>query len=134
MKKIVEKKIPPGVVAYDHGQAVGWCSVAPRETFLRLEKSRVLAPIDDKRVWSVTCFFIAKSHRRKGISAELLKGVITFCRQHGARIIEAYPSVPYSHKIPDVFAWTGIPSSFERAGFVEVERRSKSRPIMRYFL
>lgn len=134
IRKIVEKQRPPGVIAYHDGQAIGWCAVAPREVFLRLDKSRVLAPIDNKPVWSVTCFFIAKPYRRRGISVDLLKGVIKFCRQNGAKIIEAYPAVPYSDKIPDVFAWTGIPSSFEKAGFVEAARRSKSRPIMRYYL
>ena len=34
-------------------------------------------------------------------------------------------------KIPDSFVWTGLPSAFERAGFVEVARRSPARPIMR---
>jgi GNAT superfamily N-acetyltransferase len=134
IKKIVNKDMAPGVLAYHDGQAIGWCAVAPRERFLRLENSRVLAPLDDKPVWSVTCFFIAKPFRRKGVSVELLKGVIKFCRQKGAKIIEAYPSVPYNDKIPDAFAWTGIPSSFEKAGFVEAARRSKSRPIMRYYL
>ncbi len=34
--------------------------------------------------------------------------------------------------IPDAFAWTGTAAAFRRAGFVEVLRRSATRPIMRF--
>jgi N-acetylglutamate synthase-like GNAT family acetyltransferase len=60
--------------------------------------------------------------------------MIKFCKGKGAKIIEAYPVEPYSVNIPAAFAWTGIPSSFERAGFKEVARRSRTRPIMRYYI
>ena len=101
---------------------------------IRLEKSRVLAKIDDKPVWSITCFFIAKSYRKQGLSGELLKGVIEFCGKKNIKVLEAYPVEPYNESIPAAFAWTGIPSAFEKVGFKVVERRSPKRPIMRYYL
>lgn len=134
MKKIVTGGCEPGILAYDHGQPVGWCAVAPREEFIRLEASRVLSPVDDQSVWSVTCFFIVKEFRRKGLSTELLKAVIRYCKKKKVKIIEAYPAEPYAENIPAAFAWTGIPSAFLKAGFEEVARRSKTRPIMRYYL
>jgi len=134
MKSIVDSGEATGVMAFYEDKPVGWCSVAPREVFVRLNKSRVLKPVDDKQVWSVSCFFIAKEYRRQGLSAELLEGVIKYCKEKGAKIIEAYPAEPYSENIPAAFAWTGIPAAFIKAGFVEVARRSKARPIMRYFI
>ncbi|TGE31073.1 GNAT family N-acetyltransferase [Desulfosporosinus sp. Sb-LF] len=133
MRTLVEQNMKTGVLAYKDNEPIGWCAVAPREDYLRLENSRVLKRIDNEQVWSVTCFFIAKSLRRKGISFELLKGVIKYCEINKVKIIEGYPVVPYGEQVPDAFEWTGIPSVFERAGFVEVERRSKSKPIMRYY-
>ncbi|MDP3580843.1 MAG: GNAT family N-acetyltransferase [Ignavibacteria bacterium] len=134
MKLLVENKEQIGIIAYDGKTPVGWCSFAPREKYLRLENSKVLSPVDDNQVWSITCFFMAKDYRRKGISSELLKFAITFCKKKKVKILEGYPTVPYSKTIPAAFAWTGIPASFEKAGFVEVARRSKARPIMRYYL
>ena len=134
MAKLAKSGKEPGILAYYKKEPIGWCTFAPREEFMRLESSRVLKPIDDHRVWSITCFFIRKDFRRKGVSAELLKGVIKFCKKKGAKILEAYPVVPYSDKMPDVFAWTGFPSAFEKAGFVEAARRSKTRPIMRFYI
>jgi GNAT superfamily N-acetyltransferase len=134
MRNLVKKNEQIGIIAYAGKRPVGWCSAAPREKFLRLDNSRVLKRIDDEPVWSITCFFIAKEFRRKGLSAELLKGVINFCKKKKVKILEGYPTVPYGPGIPAAFAWTGIPSAFEKAGFKESARRSKSRPIMRYYL
>ena len=133
-KKLVKSNEPLGVLAYIGDEAIGWCSVSPREKFLRLENSKVLRRIDEQAVWSVTCFFIDKKFRRQGLSTKLLEAAIQFCKSNGAKIIEGYPTVPYSENIPAAFAWTGFPSSFIEAGFKEAERRSKSRPIMRYYI
>jgi len=134
MKKIVTSGEIPGILAYDGREPVGWCAAAPRETYVRLENSRVLKPIDNKPVWSVSCLFIRKSYRRKGLSVQLLRAIVQHCKSLGATIIEAYPVIPYNEKMPDAFAWTGILSSYIKAGFQEAERRSESRPIMRYHL
>ncbi|HEX6889201.1 MAG TPA: GNAT family N-acetyltransferase, partial [Chryseolinea sp.] len=108
--------------------------VAPREKYIRLETSRVLRPIDDQPVWSVSCFFIAKPYRRKGLSVKLLKATLAYAKQEGAKIVEAYPVEPKDKRMPDVFAWTGIISSFIAAGFKEEKRHSTARPIVRYYL
>jgi len=134
MEKLVKENQFIGVLAYIDGKPIGWCAVAPREVFIRLESSRVLKRIDDKPVWSITCLYIKKSYRRKGISTELIKGAINYCKINGVKIIEAYPVIPYSTKVPDPFIWTGTPSAFEEAGFAVAERRSKWKPMMRYYL
>ena len=130
MKKLV-KKSSPGIIAYADNKPAGWCAVAPRNEYVRLENSRVLKPVDVKPVWSVSCFFIDKKFRKKGLSAKLLKAVIDFAFSKGATIVEAYPVEPGNGMMADVFAWTGIASVFTKAGFKEVARRSETRPIMR---
>lgn len=132
MKNLVSKGIVPGLLAYENKLPIGWCSVAPREDFAVLDNSRVLKRIDDKPVWSVVCFFINKNYRRKGLSVELLNTLKVFVKLNKGKIIEGYPVEPKSGKTADVFAWTGLSSAFRKAGFKEVERRSKSRPIMRF--
>jgi GNAT superfamily N-acetyltransferase len=134
MKKLIGNNEQIGVIAFLNGKPIGWCAVAPREKFIKLENSRVLKRIDDEPVWSITCFFLAKEFRRKGYSVELLKGVIDFCKKKKVKIIEAYPIIPYSSNIPAAFAWTGILSSFKKAGFEIAKRWSKARPIMRYYI
>ena len=134
MRKIISSNEIPGILAYYENEPIGWCAFAPREKYIRLNNSRDLAPVDDKKVWSITCFYIHKKFRRLGISTELLKAVINYCKKKRVKILEAYPQEPYSDNIPAAFAWTGIPSAFEKAGFKVVKRRSPKRPIMRYYL
>ena len=130
-KKLITSGKKPGVIAYLGREPIGWCAVAPRSEYVKLERSRVLKPVDDKPVWSVSCLFILRPYRRQGVSARLLKAAVELAGKRGARIVEGYPVIPYSTKAPDVFLWTGTPKAFGKAGFKEVHRHSKTRPIMR---
>jgi GNAT superfamily N-acetyltransferase len=133
MHELVFSGQPTGILGFYEGQAVAWCAFAPREDFLKLTKSRVHKPIDDEPVWSIPCFFIHKTFRGQGISVELLKAVISYAREKGIRIVEAYPTIPTTERIADSFAWIGLYKSFERAGFEIVDRTSKNRPMVRHY-
>jgi GNAT superfamily N-acetyltransferase len=132
MRALVEKGDEPGILLYKDGLAVGWCSVAPRTEFVALSRSRVWAPVDDRPVWSISCFFVAKEHRNQGLSVELLRAAVTFAQSRGARIVEGYPQELDGGPLPASFAWTGIASAYRKAGFKEALRRSEKKPIMRY--
>src|SRR5688572_9775218 len=90
IKKLATNGEAIGIIAFHQSAAVGWCAVAPREKYPRLEKSRALKPVDDKPVWCISCFFIARSYRRKGLSVKLLKAAVDYAAAHGATIIEGY--------------------------------------------
>lgn len=134
LRSLVEEGRPLGILAYVDGVPVGWCGVAPRATLPALERSRILKRIDEQPVWSVNCFFVARPFRRRGLTAGLLRAAVAYAGAEGARIVEGYPVAPRNSTMPDVFAWTGMVSAFEQAGFEEVARRSETRPIMRYAL
>ncbi|MCL4561347.1 MAG: GNAT family N-acetyltransferase [Chloroflexi bacterium] len=131
--EIVRKEQQTGILAYHHGAAVGWCALAPRESYPALDRSRILRPVDDEHVWSITCFFVARPYRRQGLTVFLLQAAVKYARASGAAIVEGYPVEPREGKMPDAFVYTGLAGAFRRAGFVEVARRSETRPIMRYY-
>jgi GNAT superfamily N-acetyltransferase len=132
MRRLVASGEVPGILVYDQSAPVGWCAVAPREKYPALERSRVLKRIDDEPVWSVSCLFVDRKHRNKGVSVRLLRAAVEHVKERGGRIVEGYPVEPKSDRMPDTFAWTGLASAFERAGFAECARRSPTRPIMRF--
>ncbi len=134
MKKIIMAGQEPGVLAYDSGKPVGWCALAPREVYPSLERSNILHRVDESPVWSVTCFYVARGCRRQGLAGQLLEAAVQFARQRGAKIVEGYPIDSGGEKKNSVSLFTGLASTFVEAGFVEVERRAPTRPIMRYFL
>lgn len=134
MKEIVWNNQPTGLLGFYEGLPIAWCAFAPREDFSKLQKSRVHKPIDQEHVWSVPCTYIAKDFRRQGVSVALLQGVVKYAKEKGIKIIEAYPTIPTQEKLPDAFAWIGLYKSFERAGFKIVDRTSKNRPMVRYYI
>ncbi|MGB3468634.1 MAG: GNAT family N-acetyltransferase [Cyclobacteriaceae bacterium] len=134
MKNLVWNNEPTGIIGFYKEIPIAWCALSPREDFIRLEKSRVHKPIDDLKVWSIPCTFVAKDFRKNGISIELLKGVIEYAKLKGIKILEAYPTIPTQEKLPDAFAWVGLYKTFEKAGFEIVDHRSKHRPMVRYYV
>ena len=134
LKAIVDSGEVPGLLAYVGSQPIAWCSVGRRESFGRLERSRTLKRVDDEPVWSIVCFFIARPFRGQGVMAKLLRAAVEYARQHGARIVEAYPVEP-EKSLSGYAGYTGVASTFLKAGFAEAARRKSGRqPIMRYFV
>lgn len=131
---------PPGVLGYLDGVPGGWCAVAPRPTYTRLVRSRLLAstPDDelaDPTVWSVTCFVVRRAARGRGLAGPLLVGAIDLARRGGAGVVEGYavdttdlPSTPSAALYP------GPLSVFLRAGFTAVSRPRPGRAVMRLTL
>jgi GNAT superfamily N-acetyltransferase len=130
-RALVEEGPPPGVLAYDDDQAVGWCAVGPRATLPQMNSSRVAAPFDRiEGVWAVNCFYIRSGWRGQGLMPTLLRGALGFAAAHGAEIVEACP-IDTERKLVWGEGYVGIASVFRAAGFAEVARRSPTRPLMR---
>ena len=134
MKAIVESGEVPGILSYRGGSPVGWCSVAPREKYKSLERSPVLKMQDDKVVWSVVCFFVAKSVRGQGVAEELIRGAVEYVKRQGGKVVEAYPTLPGGGALAPASIYMGVPAIFESAGFVECARPSRRKAIMRCFI
>jgi GNAT superfamily N-acetyltransferase len=128
----VETQPPPGILGYLDDRPVGWAQVGPRHEFERIERSRNLAPPDDRSVWSLNCFVVHRSARRKGVAGALVTAAVGFARHYGAEIVEAYPVDRSGAASGELY--TGTPGMFERADFVEVARHHPSRPIVRLTL
>lgn len=93
MLALVNATTPIGVLAYEGEEPVGWCSIAPRETYARLQKSRTMprATPSETRTWTILCFFVVRSRRGRGITRALLEGAVAYARAEGAEIVEGYP-------------------------------------------
>jgi GNAT superfamily N-acetyltransferase len=109
----------PGLLAFEGERAVGWCQVTPRNDLAFLERAPRLQPLPPGPVWSVSCFYIRRGFRRRGVSEALLTGAVEHARASGAPALEAYPSDVALAKAPQP-VYTGVASMFARAGFRRV--------------
>ncbi|HEX2214813.1 MAG TPA: GNAT family N-acetyltransferase [Mycobacterium sp.] len=134
MKSLARRKRPPGIVVYNESSPVAWCSVGPRSAFPRLQRSPLLASVDDEPVCAITCIYVAREHRGAGLLTPILDAVCGWAATDYPTA-EGYPIEPQKGKRAGAdTAMTGIASAFRDAGFEEVARPRKDRPIMRRVL
>jgi GNAT superfamily N-acetyltransferase len=133
----VEAGAPVGVLAYRDGEPVGWCSVAPRETHDRVQRTRSMrASEPTTNTWSVVCFFVHRSARHRFLMTELLKAAVEYARERGAGAVEGYPVVRRLREdgspIGAPFRFMGSLGTYRRAGFADVTPNAgQTRHLMR---
>lgn len=118
VEELVREDPPPGVLAYDGDEVVGWAAVHPRAD-TSFARNRKIPHVDEIDVWSVWCIRVRPGHRGEGISHELLRGAVDFARDRGAPAIEGYPVDNRGEKVDLTMAYVGTRKLFERAGFTK---------------
>jgi len=131
----VEAGPPPGLLAYRDGEAIGWVQVTPRADVPRFNRARSAKPspadADLGTVWAVSCFYLRKDARGQGLMTTLARHACAFAARHGAQAVEAAPIAPHQPLIWGE-GFVGLRSALERAGFAQVEQRTKLRSLMRW--
>jgi GNAT superfamily N-acetyltransferase len=129
--ELVKSGPPPGLLAFDGDLAVGWCQLTPRDVLLWLDRMWRLKRVDEAPVWSLSCFYVRKGYRKRGVTSALIAAALEAVRRAGAPALEAYP---LDANVTPSTSHTGYVSTFERLGFKIVARHTPARPIMRYDL
>lgn len=121
MTELAGRATPPGLLAYEGDQPVGWVAVAPRPELARIAGSRATPPVDAALAWVIPCITVAPPARGRGIAVALIKAAVDLAREHGAEAVEAYPRAS-SDRVSDDSAYYGTQRLFARAGFRLVRR------------
>jgi GNAT superfamily N-acetyltransferase len=130
-REVVERGPSPGLLAFDGDVALGWCQLTPRDALPWLERTWRLKRVDDVPVWSLSCLYVRKGRRRRGVTSALIAAALQTAKRAGASGLEAYP---FDADVSPSASGTGYASTFARAGFCTVARRTPARPIMRHDL
>jgi GNAT superfamily N-acetyltransferase len=130
-REVVEHGPPPGLLAFDGKVAVGWCQLTPRDAVPALDRVWRLKRVDEVPVWSLSCFYVRKGYRRQGITSALIEAALKAAKRAEAPALEAYP---FDADVSPSASGSGYASTFARAGFKTVARRTPARPIMRHDL
>ncbi|MBM3555226.1 MAG: GNAT family N-acetyltransferase [Alphaproteobacteria bacterium] len=118
------------ILAFEGKEPVGWCSFGPRPSFPRLTRSRVLARDVGEGTWTIACYFLAPAARGRGLGQALLEAARKEAVKLGAKEVEGIPyAVKGKAKAPAVFAFTGVPAMYDKAGFSRLKRPKGMRPI-----
>ncbi|MHA7210406.1 GNAT family N-acetyltransferase [Arthrobacter sp. MDT1-65] len=118
VQRLCREDPPPGVLAYEGDEVVGWAAVHPRAD-TGFARSRTIPHVDDVDVWSVWCIRVRPGQRGKGVSHRLLTGAVDFARSCGAPAIEGYPVDNRGARVDTTMAYVGTRKLFDEAGFTK---------------
>lgn len=130
---LVQKGKAKGVLAFTQSEPIGWCSFGPRTDFPVLQRIKAYARDDVNDVWSITCLFIHRKWRGKGLARKLLKAAVEIMQKRGVKIVEAYPvtTTKDGRRLGSSMAWTGPFKIYEELGFKTVQSTNPLRPLVR---
>jgi GNAT superfamily N-acetyltransferase len=118
-------------LVYDGEACVGWCQFGPTAELPRIKSARVYerdqTTLPD---WRITCFFVGRRHRGKGVSAAALDGALREIARLGGGVVESYPADMPDEKLASGFGFNATVAMFERRGFVKVRPVNKTRWVV----
>ncbi len=117
-----------------HGdQAVGWCEYGtPAELPNIYHRKQCDASGIAPTTYRITCFFVDRDHRRRGVAELALTGALDAIARAGGGSVEGFPRHDLDgRKLSASFLFNGTLHMFERAGFTRVADLAKFRCIMR---
>lgn len=119
-------------LVYDGDVCVGWCQFGSTDELPRIKHQKAyragLTALPD---WRITCFFVDKAARGKGVARAALAGALQEISGLGGGSVEAYPEAVTGRKVSASFLWGATVEMFEAAGFARERPLGKSHWVMR---
>jgi ribosomal protein S18 acetylase RimI-like enzyme len=101
----------------EEGLAQGWCQYGtPEELGLKHYREYAKEPPPPAR-WRITCIFVDKSHRGRGIARAALEGAIAQIAAAGGGLVEAISEVTEGREAQGRFLFSAPAELFEELGF-----------------
>jgi len=132
-KALVKKRRTHGIIVYSGKTPIGWVQYGPKPELPRIDASKTYRKLslneEGKRFWRITCFFVDRNNRRRGVAGFGLNAALASIKKKGGGIVEAYPSTKASKGAS--LMWSGTVSMFEDSGFEVTSQLGKSNVVMR---
>jgi ribosomal protein S18 acetylase RimI-like enzyme len=124
-------------LVYDGKIPVGWCQYGTQDELPRIDKWRSSSrlkyspPSGEERLWRITCFYVDRKYREKGVAKEALRAALMYIQKRGVGVVEAYPVVSKKVGSNPEMLWFGTPGMFKEEGFEAVAPLGSSLVLMR---
>jgi GNAT superfamily N-acetyltransferase len=127
-RAVKERRVRDGrahaALVYDGEACVGWCQFGSPDELPRIKHKRVyLKGLSDPPDWRITCFFVDRAYRGKGVASSALGGALEQIGRLGGGTVESYPERVDDRSVSSSFLHNGTVAMFEQHGF------ERDRPI-----
>lgn len=127
----VKKGTAHAALVYDGSDCVGWCQFGSPEELPRIKHLRAYnAELAASPEWRITCFFVDKAYRGKGVSSAALAGAVDAISRLGGGTVESYPEDVEGRNVSSSFLYNSRLAMFERQGFNRVRRLGKNHWVV----
>ena len=134
-KALLRRGRSHAILVYHGDRPVGWCQYGVADELPRIDAGRgykkVGRPKGRVKLWRITCFFVDREYRSKGVAKLALHSALESIKSQGGGVIEAYPVVSKKMASVPEWRWFGTPSMFLREHFTEVAPLGTSWVLMR---
>lgn len=128
---VYEGKSHAALVIVDN-KAIAWCQFGTPEELPAIYHKKEVEGNDYKKPdWRITCIFVDKKYRRKGVAKIALLGALNLIRKYGGGTVESYPQDTQGRNVSSSFLYNGTKSLFVDCGFVFVKDKGKNHTIMK---
>lgn len=118
-------------LVFDSERCVGWCQFGSPEELPRIKHRRAYELADTSRPdWRITCFFVDKEYRGRGVSSIALAGALTLIAECGGGTVESYPEDVEGRSVSASFLHNGRLAMFEHQGFRRVAQIGKNHWVV----
>lgn len=119
-------------LVYDGENAVGWCQFGPTAELPRIKlKKDYQNGLEDLPDWRITCFFVDREYRGKGVADAALAGALEEIARLGGGVVESYPEDTEERKVSGSFLYNATLGLFERHGFERTRPLGKTHWVVR---
>jgi GNAT superfamily N-acetyltransferase len=131
-QRLVNEGKTHAAIVFDGERAVGWCQYGgPEELPSIYHRKEYEAGLVQPPDYRLTCFFVDREYRRRGVSAVALQGALDLIAEAGGGVVEGYPQDTQGKKTSASFLYNGTRSLFEQAGFVYERPKGKNHCVMK---
>jgi GNAT superfamily N-acetyltransferase len=130
-KRLVQADCAHAALVYDGDTCVAWCQFGPPQELPNIYHRREVESKMTMPDWRITCIFVDRDHRKKGLSLFALNGVLELIKDSGGGVVESYPQDTAGRKVSNSFLYNGAKQIFEKAGFSYEGKKGKNHCIMR---
>jgi GNAT superfamily N-acetyltransferase len=130
-QRLVNEGRAHAALVFDGDVAVAWCQYGtPGELPGIQHRKEYEAGLERLPDYRLTCLFVDRRYRRKGVAAVALRAAVDLIAQAGGGVVEAYPQDTGGKKVSASFLYNGTRSLFEQAGFSYDRRKGLNHCVM----